>query len=582
MTCPAPFVIAQLPEPGGYFSLGKWIVMLIGIVLWLAVCQWVDKDSWRLHYKRFTWNGVVVGAGLAGAVLWLVIPLFIIGLLFDVLIVGTAAGIYVYLRNRLVGDSSKVLTADHLRHLFRRQLPERKVAPAPVVLLTADRQPAPPLDPNDPLYEGYLAGQEVLGNALAQRAEMVIITPTGRGISVQFAIDGVVSNAAAMDRRSADLIIAYLKRMAGLDVNDRRRPQTGRLTVEDPARPVPPEVQAAGYRAPEVLAARSIVAELRTSGSRAGETLRMRLTDQSEPLALDRLGLSERQLEVLAGFRKSANGVVILGSADQIGSTTTFYMALRAHDAFMTNIQTLEQAPEEELENITQHACPADGPAPAGTAAGQSASEQGFARQLQSIIRRGPDVVGVSLCKDKETARMIAQSAGGQIKFYVEMSGKDAFTLLARWAALVGDMKPAMDPLVAVFAQTLVRRLCPACKEAYRPDPQLLRKINLPADRIERLYRPPTQVPADKQGNPILCPLCQGSGYLGRTGVFESLVIDEELRRLVVNNASANEIKKYCRAQKMLYLQEEALRKVIAGQTSINEVLRVFRDSKTP
>jgi type II secretory ATPase GspE/PulE/Tfp pilus assembly ATPase PilB-like protein len=160
------------------------------------------------------------------------------------------------------------------------------------------------------------------------------------------------------------------------------------------------------------------------------------------------------------------------------------------------------------------------------------------------------------------------------------MAGKDTFTLLARWAALVGDLPLAVAPLRVVFAQTLIRKLCPDCREGYRPDPEMLRKINLPADRIDKLYRPPTQPLVDEHGKEFTCPTCQGTGYLGRTAVFEVLAVDDELRRLVINNASAAEIKQHCRARKMLYLQEEALRKVIGGETSINEVLRVFRESK--
>ena len=240
---------------------------------------------------------------------------------------------------------------------------------------------------------------------------------------------------------------------------------------------------------------------------------------------------------------------------------------LRAHDVFMSNVQTLEEHPEADLENITQHRHQAE-----------SADGPSFARQLQSILRRQPDIVGVSQCKDKETAQLIASSAG-RTKFYVEMSGHDTFTVLARWAALVGDLKLAITPLHLVFAQALLRKLCPCCRQAYRPDPEPLRKFNLPADRIEKLFRPPVNIPTDKQGNRLLCPLCQGTGYLGRTGVFEVLVVDDELRKLVARNASANEIRKYCRTQKMLYLQEEALRKVIAGETSLNEVVRVFKES---
>lgn len=563
-------VVADIPAGGGYISLVKWVVFLLGAAGWLALCQWVDKDTWRLHYRRYTFNGVLVASGVLGLILWLLIPVFALGLLFYAVLVGTAGGVYTYLRNQLVPEVSRVLTAQHFSRLFGRAGRADAVAPPTVELQTLAHQSVPGLSQSDPLFDGYQAGQALLAGAIDRRAGLVSLAPSAHGLSVQYTIDGLLVDGGTADRGTAESVIAYFKKIGGLDTNERRRPQTGQLIATLPAQPIDPQLALFGYNVPESLPARSLSVEIHTSGSRAGETLRLTLADVAGAPTLDTLGLSDRQLELLSEFRRShGGGVVLLGCGGGTGATTTFYQMLRAHDAFMSNIQTLEEQPETDLENITQHAHQAE-----------ASTDATFGRQLQSIIRRGPDVVGVSQCKDRETAQLIARSAAENIKFYVEMAARDSFTLLARWVALVGDLSLAMQPIRLVFTQTLIRTLCTGCREAYRPDPALLRKINLPADRIERLYRPPTRVPTDKQGNKIACPLCQGGGYVGRTGVFEMLVVDDELRRLVVANASANEIKKYCRTQKMLYLQEEALRKVIAGQTSVNEVVRIFQEGK--
>ncbi len=538
------------PGAGGLLSLTKWIVLVLGLIPWLAICQWVDKDTWRLHLKRHMWNGVHVAAGAIGLLLWLVIPYFILGLLVYAILVAGTVLTYIFLRNQVVKPASRVLTGEHLANVWGRWFgglkPRQREEVPDVQLLTPDHQPVPAVDPDGPLGEGFQSGQIILDDALNRRAEWIALVPAGQTVKLQYTIDGVVTDEQKMDRRSADALITYLKQSAGMDVNDRRRPQEGKLLVIEPG------------------LEREII--VRTSGSRAGESCTIEVEKVGQPLTPETMGLSERQQQVLGDFRIDEGGVLILGAADGSGATTTFYELLRAHDAFMNNIQTLEQSIDGDLENITQHEYKAE------------QAESSFARSLQSIIRRGPDVVGVSLCKDKETAQLIAQTATEHAKFYVQMSGKDTFTLLARWAALVGDLKLAMGPLRLVFAQTLIRKLCTECREAYRPPADLLRKINLPADRIERLYRPPTQRPVDKDGIEIVCPTCQNTGYHGRTGVFEMLVVDDELRRMVVNNASAAEMKQYCRSQKMFYLQEEALRKVISGETSINEVLRVFRD----
>jgi len=128
-----------------------------------------------------------------------------------------------------------------------------------------------------------------------------------------------------------------------------------------------------------------------------------------------------------------------------------------------------------------------------------------------------------------------------------------------------------------LVAQRLIRLLCTECREAFRPDPETLKKLNLPAEKIERFYRPPSEQKMDRRGRPIVCSNCQGSGYFGRTGVFEVLPVDDNVRKLIAENAPIERIKALCRKHKMYYLQEEGLLKVIDGMTSMNEVLRCLR-----
>ena len=161
------------------------------------------------------------------------------------------------------------------------------------------------------------------------------------------------------------------------------------------------------------------------------------------------------------------------------------------------------------------------------------------------------------------------------------MRASSTFDAIARLIALVEDPKPVAEVLVAVVGQRLLRVLCNACREAYQPDEQLLRKANLPVDKIEHFYRPPSEPILDKKGREIICQTCQNSRYVGRTGVFELLVISDALRKLIASGATANQIKSQARSEKMRYLQEEGLLKVIAGQTSMAEVMRGLRvDSK--
>jgi type II secretory ATPase GspE/PulE/Tfp pilus assembly ATPase PilB-like protein len=126
----------------------------------------------------------------------------------------------------------------------------------------------------------------------------------------------------------------------------------------------------------------------------------------------------------------------------------------------------------------------------------------------------------------------------------------------------------------------LLRKLCPNCRESYVPNPEMLAKANLSGQRIERFYRPPTKPLTDEKGNPIGCVACQGTGYLGRTAVFELLEVTDEVRQLIVTGATLAQIKATCRKNRMLYLQEQALQRVIDGVTSVQELIRVSQADK--
>ena len=128
--------------------------------------------------------------------------------------------------------------------------------------------------------------------------------------------------------------------------------------------------------------------------------------------------------------------------------------------------------------------------------------------------------------------------------------------------------------------QRLVRVLCDECREAFEPDAATLKKLNLPADKIDRFYRPPTEKKLDRKGREILCLTCQGTGYVGRTGVFELLVVDEGVTKLIEAGAPIDRIKAHSRKNRMYYLQETGLLKVIDGRTSMNEILRCLRTSE--
>jgi len=215
-----------------------------------------------------------------------------------------------------------------------------------------------------------------------------------------------------------------------------------------------------------------------------------------------------------------------------------------------------------DLDNITQRVFEGNN------------ADVNYARMLQSILRREPDIVMVGECEDRETAQVATRAAADDRKIYLGLHAKDSFDALGKYLTFADDAKTASKGLIGILNQRLIRVLCTNCRESFKPDPAMLKKLNLPGDKIECFHRPPTKPMLDKKGREVPCPQCQGTGYVGRTGLFELLVVDPAVAQLIAEAAPVAKIKIQCRKNRMHYLQEEGLLKVIDGTTSINEILR--------
>jgi general secretion pathway protein E len=241
---------------------------------------------------------------------------------------------------------------------------------------------------------------------------------------------------------------------------------------------------------------------------------------------------------------------------------------VRNHDAFLNNINTIEKQPSSKLLNVTQNV--------------YSLTDTGtttYAKRLQAIVRMGPDIVGVGECEEDETAKVASAAAKDGKVVYIVMNADSVLQALGKWLKMIGDRKLVAETLVGITNQRLFRKLCQECKQGYAPNAELLKKFNLPAEKAKVLYRPGREV-FDKRGKPSMCEVCQGTGFVGRTGVFEMIVLNDELRKAIRTVKQLPELGMQFRRAKMLYLQEQALRKVIAGTTAVNEMLRVLASGK--
>jgi len=542
-----PDLLLLSVEYGGYISIIKLIIFLVLFFLWLPLLGWVYNDAKAVEAKEVFWTGVVLGAGAAGAIIWLIMPIFIIGMLLYLIAVGAASLAYVKHRNARVLDFDRVLTIQHIKGLFASE--EKKLGGMKnFVLFTANKNEVPVPEPKTPEFFGYKTAYEILTDAVWRRASTIMFSPTAQDYSVIYHIDGAPLKQPSIVREQMKYLIHFLKHLADLDTKEIRKPQKGKFRVAKDKENTEWEVA--------------------TAGSTAGEQVRLKLLTREGITRLVDIGLMRDQYEQLNGFRELKQGLFIVAGPKKSGVTTTFYALLRNHDAFLNSINTLERQPSTELPNITQNI--------------YTLSDTGtstFGKKLQVVVRMGPDIVGVADCEDSETAQVACTSAKDGKIIYVTFEADSVIQALGKWLKLVGDRNLAAETLLGISNQRLIRKLCNECKQAYAPDKELFRKFNISAEKTKVLYRA-GKVQYDKHGKPVTCEHCQGTGFVGRTAVFETIIITDELRTAIKQAKSLPEIGAQFRRAKMLYLQEQALRKVISGTASVNEMIGVLSTSK--
>jgi general secretion pathway protein E len=260
------------------------------------------------------------------------------------------------------------------------------------------------------------------------------------------------------------------------------------------------------------------------------------------------------------------HGIVLIGAPPGHGVTTTSYAFLARHDAYTSNVKTLEREVHVTLEGVDQIQWDPSNP------------DIDYATNLQSILRRDPDIVLTAEILDSETARVAADPGIQGPLIYIPQPVPSITDQIRDWVKKVGDVKVATKALRMVTNQRLLRSLCPNCRQAYQPTPEQIKKLNLPAKKVTELFRAGGKVQVKNRIED--CPVCGGSGYLGQTAVFEVMAVDDEARK----HLSAGDLKAalaHARRNRMIYLQEAALSKVINGETDLDEVVRVLAPSKT-
>lgn len=541
-----PIDLMASVEYGGYVFLLKLGLFVLSFLAWLPLVKWVYADTRAVRANTHLWSTCIILGGIIPIFLWLLIPVFLVGLLLYVIVLCGVALAYVNHRNSRVSDFEKVLSAEHIKGLFSN--PHKKIDQAShgIRFITANGNDVPLPEPKSEELEGFMSACELVDDAVYNRADIVRLIPQKEDYAVVYEVDGTPSKMDPKPREEVDAFTRYAKQLASLEVEEKRKPQQGRFTATMPD----------GSQAQW---------EVNTSGSTAGEQIRLERVSELVSRNVDTLGLNENQSESIQSLREITSGVIIISGPKKSGVTTTLYTLLGNHDPFLNNINTLEKNPSGELQNITQFK--------------YSLSDTGtepYARRLQSVFRKGPEIIGVGDCEDAQTASLVSSAAANDGRIiYVAVEGNSVNETMEKWFKWVKDPKLIAESLVAVINQRLIRKLCIECRQPYKPNPAIFKKFNIPPNETNTFYRP-GEIEYDKHGKPIVCEHCQGTGFFGRVGLYETIRVSDSLREQMATFKSAQNYASAFRRSGMLYMQEQSIKKVATGETSINEVIRKF------
>ncbi len=378
---------------------------------------------------------------------------------------------------------------------------------------------------------------QLIFQSVKDRASDIHIEPFERELVIRFRIDGLLYDMVKPPKRFQPIIVSRVKIMAGLNIAEKRLPQDGRIRTR--------------------IAGRDVDIRVSVVPTAFGERIVMRLLDRSSTLmSLEDLGLAGQNQKTVQRLIRQSHGILLVTGPTGSGKTTTLYAALQKINSKDKNIITIEDPIEYQLDGVGQMQV-------------NPKIELTFANGLRSILRQDPDVIMVGEIRDLETAEIaIHASLTGHLVFST-LHTNDSFGAVTRLVDMGIEPFLVSSSVLAVMAQRLVRRVCHRCRSTYEPAPEELREIGVEAGRVagRQVYR--------TGGG---CSDCKQTGYHGRVGIHELLIIDDDIRNLVMKNADAAAIRRTATSRGMPTLREDGAQKVLEGMTTVEEVLRVTQE----
>jgi type IV pilus assembly protein PilB len=371
----------------------------------------------------------------------------------------------------------------------------------------------------------------IIEDAVRASASDVHIEPEEKILRIRHRLDGVLSQVDTLPKDLQPPVVSRLKVMAGLDIAEQRMPQEGRIT--------------------QVVAGRPVDFRVSTFPTVFGEKVAVRILEKDKLVrGLEELGLNRRNLVLFQDLLSRSRGIVLVTGPTGAGKTTTLYSALNVLGGREKNIMTVEDPVEYEFPSIRQT---------------QVRPKAGltFAAAIRSLLRQDPDVIMIGEIRDPETAQLAVRAALSGILVFTTLHTQDSPGAVPRLMDMGVEPYLLASAMAGVVAQRLVRLLCPHCKAAVDYPPEILAKVNLTQSDGVRFYK--------GRG----CDQCGQTGYRGRTGVYEILMIDEAMNELIRQRADSRLVKEGAVRSGFKSLLEDGLSKAVLGQTTLDEVLRV-------
>lgn len=541
-----PIFLAAEPLALNLLSIYKPLLVFLTVLPYAWVISSViesDARFRRLHPER--WGMVGLGGFLLGLAVVAAIPWFWLGW---PLMIGTYLAVpYAYWKFR----DARVAAEDRF-DLFSKKLEKfratrrTKKAFQEVTASFGDskgKYRTPPAK-DAPNFETHLNVERMLVPSLPANSSRVELGPVGAGYLTVQTVDTVKTRRETLAPELAIGIIDYLKIAAGLDIKERRKRQTAIMSMK--------------------IGDSDLKFALTTWGASAGQSIRLELDKEKQlSIAFDKLGVLPIQTQTLVDALEGATGGVVLVLAPPgHGLTALAYALLSRHNPYTTDIKTIERQVDRRIEGVTQTAW----------VAGESVAD--YATTLQTIVRRGPDVMLVSDITDAGTGSVLTHGNSQNTLFYVLIPTDSVLIALATYLKAVGDPKAAVKGLRAVVAGRLVRKLCQDCRQPFQASADQAKRLGATAGKALQLHRASGKVQIK---NEIAdCMSCMGVGFAGSSGAYEILRTDDRAKEILIAGDISAAYQQMRRAFRSPLAQECALLKVRTGETSLEEIARVF------